>query len=307
VYPGAGGWPGNSNLNFAPGQASTNLVQATVGSNGKVAFANGSAGGVDLVADVLGWISDTPSGAAGRLRPLPPSRLLDTRGGQSLRAGEAFPLTLPVAGHGGVPATGVAAVVLNVTVTNPSESGFVAAYPAGGTWPGNSNVNFTARQTVPNRVIAKLGAGGAVSFVSSAPADLVVDVGGWYTDSSDPAATGGAYTAIVPSRLLDTRKGIGAIGPGGVHRLVVAGAGGSPSAGVTAVALNVTATDVTAPTFIAAYPAAAGWQVTSDLNASPGVTATNLVIVKVGAGGAIDLANETGSVDLVVDLAGWYG
>jgi hypothetical protein len=72
------------------------------------------------------------------------------------------------------------------------------------------------------------------------------------------------------------------------------------------VALNVTAVDVTAAGYVAAYPHGSSWQVTSDLNTTPGATSTNLVIVQLGPDGAISLANEAGSVDLVVDVLGWY-
>jgi hypothetical protein len=263
---------------------------------------------VDLIADVFGWISDSPTGPAGRFRPVPPSRVLDTRGGAPVGYGAGGALALTVTGRGGIPATGVSAVVLNLTVTNPSAAGFLAVYPAGTAWPGNSNLNFSAGQTIPNRVIAPVGAGGAISILGSVDrADVVVDVGGWFTDGSDPAASGGAYSGARPARLLDTRSGIGAVGTGGTYHLVVAGAGAAPATGVTAVALNVTAVNVSAPSFVAVYPDGSSYQVTSDLNTDPTRISTNLVIVKVGSGGRVDLYNSSGWVDLVVDLMGWYG
>ena len=63
---------------------------------------------------------------------------------------------------------------------------------------------------------------------------------------------------------------------------------------------------VTAGGYVAVYPHSSSWQVTSDLNTTPGATSTNLVIVQLGSDGAISLANEAGSVDLVVDVMGWY-
>ena len=306
VYPGGTQWPGNSNLNYGTAQPSTNLVEAQVGPNGRVAFANGSAGGVELIADVSGWISDTPAGPAGRLRPVPPARILDTRASRPLAGGPGNALTLTVAGRGGLPATGISAAVLNLTVTNPSAAGFLAVYPAGTPYAGSSNLNFVAGQTIPNRVIVPL-AGGAISILSSvALADVVVDVGGWFSDGSDPAASGGAYTPSLPTRILDTRAGIGALGPGGVYRLAAGGAGGAPASGVTAVVLNVTAAGATAPSFVAVYPDGSSYQVTSDLNTDSSRVSTNLVIVKLGSGGVVDLFNSSGSVELVVDLLGWY-
>ena len=45
----------------------------------------------------------------------------------------------------------------------------------------------------------------------------------------------------------------------------------------------------------------------SDLNYVAGLTVANLVIVKLGAAGAIDLFNAGGSTEVVVDVVGWYG
>jgi len=55
--------PGASNLNFVRGQTVPNLVVAPVGVSGKVDLYNGSAGSVQLVADVSGWFrSGAPPG-----------------------------------------------------------------------------------------------------------------------------------------------------------------------------------------------------------------------------------------------------
>ena len=112
-------------------------------------------------------------------------RILDTRTGlgapqAKLAAGAA--LSLQVTGRGGVPADGVEAVVLNVTVTGPATGGWLAAWPAGEALPLVSNLNYVARQTVPNLVVVKVGAGGAVNLYSSGgPVDVIADVAGWFT------------------------------------------------------------------------------------------------------------------------------
>jgi hypothetical protein len=92
-------------------------------------------------------------------------------------------MTLQVTGRGGVPATGVSAVVLNVTVTEPASGGWLAAWPAGEALPLVSNLNYVAGQTVPNIVVVKVGAGGKVNFYSSGgPVHVIADVAGWFTD-----------------------------------------------------------------------------------------------------------------------------
>ena len=88
-------------------------------------------------------------------------------------------LKVKVTGVAGVPSSGVGAVSLNVTVTQPAASGFVTVYPCGDR-PLASNVNFVAGQTVPNAVIAPVSAQGEVCFYSMATTHLLADVNGWF-------------------------------------------------------------------------------------------------------------------------------
>ena len=120
---------------------------------------------------------------------LTPARLLDTRGGRSTvdgqfngigAVGAGATLNVTVVGRAGVPTSGVDAVVLNVTVTEPTASGYVTVFPAGEQPPTASNLNFVPAQTVPNLVIAKVGANGQISLYNSAGSThLIVDIVGW--------------------------------------------------------------------------------------------------------------------------------
>jgi hypothetical protein len=238
--------------------------------------------------------------------------LLDTRlgvGAPAAQVGAGGSLTLQVAGRGGVPAVGVSAVVLNVTVTGPALGGWVTAWPSGQAMPLASNLNYDAGATVPNLVTVKLGAGGAVDlFASGGPVDLIADVEGWF--GADGAPGGAGFTSVVPARVLDTRLGIGApaakVGAGGVVPLVVTGQGGVPATGVSAVVLNVTVTGALSGGWVTAWPAGVAMPVASNLNYVAGQTVPNLVVVDVGAGGVVDLFSSGGPVDLVADVAGWY-
>jgi hypothetical protein len=320
VYPTGVTRPLASNLNFVAGQAVPNLVEVALGSDGKVAVYNFS-GTVDVIFDVAGWVSTqgkapTPA-TAGLYRPLVPGRLMDTRsslgGSPTLTAGQT--VNLQVTGKQSVPATGVSAVVLNVTATGPTASGYLTVFPGGGAQPVASNVNFVPGQTVPNRVVVKVGATGQVSIFNFAGrTDVVVDVGGWFTDGSDPAATGGQFTGLTPARILDTRSGQGAAAAVGANSLIsvlVAGQGLVPAMTATvppkAVVLNVTVTNTTAGSFLTVYPSDATVRPTaSDLNWTAGLTVPNLVVVKVGADGKIDIYNLGGSTDVIADVVGWY-
>ena len=116
---------------------------------------------------------------------LAPVRVLDTRvgnGAPKAAVGAGQTLDLQVTGRGGVPASDVGAVVVNVTVTQPTKGGFVTVYPSGAGLPTVSNLNFGAGQTVPNLVVVKVGAGGKIAFYngSSGTVQLVADVAGYY-------------------------------------------------------------------------------------------------------------------------------
>lgn len=84
-----------------------------------------------------------------------------------------------VAGRGSVPAN-ASAVIANLTATNTTAWGFLAAWPAGGPQPASSNLNFLAGQTVPNLVMLRLGPGGTLSIANGpGSADVIVDVMGY--------------------------------------------------------------------------------------------------------------------------------
>ena len=96
-----------------------------------------------------------------------------------------------------------------------------------------------------------------------------------------------------------------AFGADDVRELTVAGQGGVPQEGVSAVVVNITATNTTAATHLVAWASGTAMPTTSNLNAAPGEDRANLAIVPVGVGGRIALANHTGRTDVVVDVVGW--
>ena len=120
--------------------------------------------------------------------PASPARILDTRNGTGVpgnamgQLGTGGTLDLQVTGAGGVPANATA-VVLNVTAAeSPGPDSFLTVYPTGANRPLASNLNFVAGQTVPNLVIARIGAGGKVTIFNNLGSTVVVgDVQGWFT------------------------------------------------------------------------------------------------------------------------------
>jgi hypothetical protein len=189
VFPCGQATPEASNLNFLAGQTTPNLVMAKPGVDNKVCFYTSA--DVHLIADVSGWMT------TGFVPSPVPARVLSTRDG--VGAGKAkmpkngmLTLTLPSA-----PA-GASAAVLNVTVTNPRDAGFVTVYPCGQATPSASNLNFSAGQTIPNLVVVRPGLSNAVCFTGSSDTDLLADLSGWVTTDYVPIAS--------PTRADDTRN-----------------------------------------------------------------------------------------------------
>jgi hypothetical protein len=301
VWPTGEPMPDASSLNFVAGQSVPNLVIAKLGAAGHVSVFN-SNGNTHLIVDVSGWF---PADQA--FVSLTPSRILDTRTGNGAAQAKVGPggvVDLQVLGRGGVPNAGnVGAVAMNVTVDAPDSQSFVTVWPKGESLPDASNLNMQAGQTVPNLVVAKVGAGGQVSLRNAfGSTDLIADVLGWFP-------TGVGLQALTPVRILDTRSGNGAppapLGPQQVLELQVATRGGVP-ANASAVVMNVTATDANALGFITVWPAGVGRPEASNINTVPGRPSPNLVITRLGTNGKVDLYNSAGSVNLIADVMGYF-
>jgi hypothetical protein len=246
--------------------------------------------------------------------PLSPGRVLDTRAGTGTGGvinplGSGGSIDLKVTGLVGVPATGVTAVALNVVATDDNgPASYLTVWPTGAERPLASNLNFVPGVSVPNLVIARVGIDGKVSLYNNlGSVNVVADVQGYFQGD----ATGSSYIPLSPARVLDTRTGTGGtstpVGPGGTIELKVTDAGGVPAAGGTAVALNVTATNVSGvESYLTVWPSGSSRPLASNLNFIQGQTVPNLVIARVGDGGKIAIYNNLGNVDVVADTQGYF-
>ena len=311
IFPTGTSRPNAANLNFTPGKTVPNMVVVKLGTNGQVDMYN-SAGTTHVIYDVAGWFSDDPTGNEGRFQPLVPARILDTRtgtGAPAVRLGPGASLDVQVTDRGGVPASGVQAVVMNVAVTNTTAESYLTVHPTGEARPLAANLNWVPGDTVSNRVFAKLGPGGRVTVYNNAgQTDVIVDVNGWFTDATQ-AGAGGAYVPLFPARVLDTRTGAGGIngplGAGSTVEVQIAGRAGVPASGASAVILNATVVGPAGPGYLTIYPTGAGQPLASDLNYAAGEIRPNLVVVRLGEGGRVNMFTST-STHVVFDVAGYF-
>ncbi|KQR16364.1 hypothetical protein ASF78_02935 [Cellulomonas sp. Leaf334] len=167
------------------------------------------AGGVVALPTVAGAAEPA---VTSKYVPLAPTRILDTRvglGAPLARPAAGALVEVQITGRGGVPETGVAAVALNVVVTNPRQLGYVQALPTGRGTPGaSSNINvFYPGQTASNLITVPVGDGGSISLYDVAGGDLVVDVSGYFAHTAQSAD--GRYHALSPVRVVDSRDRTG--------------------------------------------------------------------------------------------------
>lgn len=319
AWPSGVARPTISNLNFVPGQVAPNLVTVAVGAGGRVDLFN-ALGQVHVVVDVVGYYADRDGPFGARFTPVGPERVLDTRSGtggvpaRALSSGQD--LDLQVTGRAGVPASGVTGVVMNVTATEPTASGYLTVHPGDGPVPLASNLNFVPGDTVPNLVTVRVPASGIVSFYNAAGSTHVVaDVVGYYGEPSG-GNDQGRFIPVVPTRLWDSRTDVPA-GPG--ETWVVPVIDGAPEiaslVGTQAVALNVTVTQPTAAGYVTVFSDdLCEVPLASNLNFRPGQTIPNMVITSIGGWfgtcgswpGSVDFYNAVGTTHTIFDVFGYF-
>jgi len=327
VYPDGITPPTTSNLNPAAGSVLANLVEVGVSAAGRIDVFN-DLGTTNVVLDIEGYVAATSTGL---YTPTVPLRICDTRpagGGVAPNRcntrgaspiGSSGTLTFAVNGSGSlVPGSGVSAVAFNLTAIAPTLPTVLTAFAGGAARPTASNLNVAAHAALPNRVIVPVtchsGSCTVSIWNSVGSVNVAIDLDGWFS-----AASGAQFTPLTtPARVCNTQTGTptcgkGLIGAGRVLNTGVAGVDGIPpdtggSGSPTAIVANVTAVNATSSTFVTAYPGplSASPPSASDLNVGAGVIATNLVVVGVGSDGSINLFNDAGAVNLIVDVLGYY-
>ena len=239
--------------------------------------------------------------------PLVPERVLDTRdpaqGGAAGMLGAGRTVTIDVSKI--VPADAVA-TVFSVTATGSCVPGYLTVFACGAR-PPTSNINYEIGRTTAGLVITPMTDGKACIFASN-PTDVVVDIMGAFTPNGD------RFHPMAPTRWVDTRGGAVQLRQiTGVRtartqtELAIRGQGGVPQ-DATAVWLNLTVADPTAPTVLTAYPGpCATPPLSSNVNARAKHSTASSVLVGIGDDGSICVLTYSGSSNIVVDVAGWFG
>jgi hypothetical protein len=237
-----------------------------------------------------------------------PVRVYDSRFSSPLSHLETR--NIQVAGIGGVPSD-AKTIIANVTVVDPSSSGYFTVFPTDSPRPNTSTHNFDVGENFANMIAMQIGSGGRISVfdflnAGGGTVHVLVDVVG-YTRTDNG---GTRLHTMAPGRLLDTRVGTGLSGPFGpksTRNLTVRGAGTGVPADAQSVVLNMTVTNAThTGSYVTVWPAGSSQPLVSNLNNVEGIARPNLVVARVGDGGQISIANESGNADLIADVVGYF-
>lgn len=263
-----------------------------------------------LVASGLAVLTPAPAQAdvtePGGFVAVTPTRVLDTRnaiGAPKAAIGAQKTLSFTVTG-GAVP-TDASAVVLNVTVAQPTRgTGHITVYPAGlASPPGTRSVTFVAGTTIANQVTTRVGTDGKATVfnATSGTVNVIADVSGYYRGGTVTQA--GMFTALDAPVSLSTSN----VTPKGTADVPVAANKGIPS-DAGAAAFSLTTSVASAPGYITAYPQdAAAPPTASNVNLAVGRGIGNAATVKLGNGGIrLFSGANAGSVLVQTDVSGSY-
>ncbi|MEV6211431.1 PKD domain-containing protein [Kitasatospora sp. NPDC051914] len=135
----------------------------------------------------------------------------------------------------------------------------------------------------------------------------LTDTAGRTAKASSVVTVGSAFVALEPFRVLDTRRGDGFLRTDETRRLQVANTAKVPGGGkVTAVLLNLTATNAFDGGYITAWDGVTSRPQASSLNFPASGTVANAVVVPVAPDGTIAFYNHSMGVQLIADIAGYY-
>jgi hypothetical protein len=305
VYPDGAALPTVTDAGFAAGQTVTDLVVVPV-TDGKVDLYNASTGQTNLVVDVDGYYT-TASGVGSELTTIGPDRILNTQTGVGATEAPVAAdgtVDLAVDGVGAVPATGVTAVLLDVTAISPAAAGSIAAYADGTTRPNVTDASFAAGQTVTDLVVVPVTDGNVDLYnASTGQTNLTADVEGYYS------ATGSGFQPLGPARILDTRTGLGGSGetvlPHAAAVTRVMDVPGIPGT-VTAVVLSVTVVCAQDAGTLTVLPDGQALPGESNLAFAADQVVTDQVVVPI-VNGEIDLYNGSiGNIQVTADIEGYY-
>lgn len=176
AYPADGtSRPLTSNVQYTAGQTIADLAIVPVAaSNGKIKIYTSAT--TDIIADVAGYFTTSTTGQ--KYHAINYTRMIDTRQtGGPVESNDFRPVA-----QGETVIAPNPTLILNITVTQPTDEGAIIVYPGGTPTPTTSNQNWTAGLTLSALALTPTG-NGIVDIKNSGPGtvQLVVDCLGYFS------------------------------------------------------------------------------------------------------------------------------
>jgi hypothetical protein len=249
------------------------------------------------------------AGGGGDFIPLGgPAVVLDTRTGIGATTGQrgaASTTTFPVLGVGGIPTSGVGAVLARVVVLTPTAATWLELWPDGTTRPTVTMLSAGVGEDISNSAVVKVGDNGKISvYNNTGKVNIAVEVQGYFKSAQGTA--GGGFFPVTHARLIDTRNGTGTstgkIAAGGSRTVQITGS--LIPAGSAGALVNVATPAATAAGWLAVAPA--GGTSRPLLNYVAGTTQSGAAFT-LPANGQVTIYNKgTAAVDVMVNVEGYY-
>jgi hypothetical protein len=282
---------------FVAGQPMSNMVTVRLGANGTIRL-HVSAGTARVFVDIAGYYQPAAVNGGATYHPLSTARIYGT-GAPALTAAQGY-RPIPVLGRGGIPSSGVSAIVANIEVNGATAAGYVRITPAG-VASATSSQEYLAQQTISTAVTVKVGANGAIwARLSRGAAHIYVDVLGWYGASGD--TTGASFHPVDTDRSYGT--GAPVLSSAYDRDISVAGTSSVPLSGAVAVVANVETSRPRGIGYLRVTPGGVVSQ-TATQHYVTGHDVSNLAIVKLNQG-MIKLHLSTGTAYAYVDVSGFF-
>ena len=296
MYPAGGSQPDVPSVSWPGGQAASGQVVSALSGAGSVAVHNASGHQVTVSLDADGyWLAGTPAaaGAFGALTGGRVARVL-VGGGQTV--------TVPVAGHAGVPASGAGTVALTAAVASGFGTGSVTVYPAGARRAGGPSLSWAGGGAASGLVVSALSSHGTVALRNSSflPVTVTLDAAGYWLSGAPAAA--GTFGPADGGRVARVVVGAGQTVP-----VPVAGHAGVPASGAGAAALAVRVAGGRSAGSVTLYPAGASLPDVASLTWAAHRAASGLAVSALSSDGTVAVHNSSARpVTVTLAAAGYW-
>jgi hypothetical protein len=198
---------------------------------------------------------------------------------------------------------------VNFTTSHETGGGYLEVYPTGTSPSADTALTYQTNFITSMSADVPLGTGGTIVNEGSATR-ISADISGYYTSNT----SGQVYHAVNPTRLVDTRIGIGGItgalgtsGDPSPYPLTGADTKQITTATSPTLALMITETQATVAGTFTVYPDDETRPNTLNLSWVTGQDFANLALTPEGGDGGISVHNgDSGSTQLVVDCSGYF-